>query len=71
MHLVAIAAPRVHGWRWRILTAEGQEIASSSVTYSSLSAALDAGRTRYQHLVRRHPPLPPRPRDVRRRRPKP
>jgi hypothetical protein len=67
MHLVARADPTSQRWRWQIVDAEGTEIAASSEDYTSVAAALEAGRTRYLQVVRQHTPTVTRPRGVRRR----
>jgi hypothetical protein len=62
MHLLAFSEASPHKWRWRIVDAEGNELARSPVVYSSISEALEAGRERYHEVLRKRPALVMRPR---------
>jgi hypothetical protein len=67
MHLVAREDPKSRRWHWQIVDAEGVEIAASSEEYASIGEALEAGRTRFLHVVREHTPTATHPRGYRRR----
>jgi hypothetical protein len=57
MHLVAFGEAPSHQWRWRIVDEEGNELAHSPTVYSSISEALEAGRERYNEVLRKRPPF--------------
>jgi hypothetical protein len=62
MHLVAFGEAPSHRWRWRIVDEEGNELARSPTVYSSISEALEAGRERYNEVLRKRPAFVVRPR---------
>jgi hypothetical protein len=51
MHLVAVADPLSHQWRWQIVDTEGKEIAASPARYGTVAEALEAGRERFLRVV--------------------
>ena|SRR5687768_14411267 len=65
MHLVATSDPSSQRWRWLIVDPDGQELAASPAEYLSMADALDAGRGRYQEVMRKHRPEATRARGVR------
>jgi hypothetical protein len=68
MHLVAIADALGDRWRWQIVDQEGNEIAVARLSYASLVEALEAGRVRYEEVMRRVTPQATRARGIRYRR---
>ena len=46
MQVAAIASPRHSGWRWRITDYSGGTLEESETNFSSIAAAVAAGRER-------------------------
>jgi hypothetical protein len=65
MHVIATSDPSSQRWRWLIVDPDGQELAASPAEYLSMADALEAGRGRYQEVMRKHRPEATRPRGVR------
>jgi hypothetical protein len=47
MNVVAFSSPASPQWRWRVVNYNGETVAESSSTFSTIAAAVSAG---HQHL---------------------